>query len=342
MILRWKQAFLGLAAGVLSTVVLTAETVAVPVTEAPVEAADKPAPRQIRVVTWNIEWFPGGKPKATPEEEAAQIEAVQTAIAEMNPDILFMQEIRDLESAKLAVRKVPGLEVAVCSTFQGTQQLVIASKFPVEAAWSEEFKKGTGKDNPPRGFDFAAIRLPGEEARLLMAYTFHFKSNRGSDKPSGMRSNIAKREAGSKQLAAHIQDIAAEWEKKGKLSWILAGDFNTSLDDARFKDEQTMRALQKGGLKWVFEGMPEEERITLPAEGPYPAITFDHMLYRDLDLASVSVPITYAAGSDHRPVLALFTLPQEVRPTAEELKAKPADPAPATPEAQQHQPATAK
>ena len=48
------------------------------------------------MVTWNIEWFPGHKPKFTHEEKAAHIAAVQDALAEIDPDILLLQEVRDL------------------------------------------------------------------------------------------------------------------------------------------------------------------------------------------------------------------------------------------------------
>ena len=50
---------------------------------------------EFRVVTWNIEWFPGHKPKSTPGEKAAHIAAAQNALAEIDPDILFLQEVRD-------------------------------------------------------------------------------------------------------------------------------------------------------------------------------------------------------------------------------------------------------
>jgi hypothetical protein len=50
---------------------------------------------EFRLVTWNIEWFPGMSPGASGEAAAKHTEDVQRAIAEMNPDILVMQEIRD-------------------------------------------------------------------------------------------------------------------------------------------------------------------------------------------------------------------------------------------------------
>ena len=285
-------------------------------------------PTTFRVVTWNVEWFPGRAPKSTQEAKDSQIAAVQTALAEMKPDILLLQEVRDQAAAELAMAKIPELKVAVFSKFDGQQQVAIATRFPVNSGWSEAWTK-TGKDDPPRGFNFAAIELPGDEKRLLMTYTFHFKSNRGPD--SQLQANMAKREAAGRQLGQHIQDIVPKYADQGKLSWLLGGDCNTSLDDPKYESEQTLRALEKGGLKWVFEGVPTTERETLPAEEKYPATTFDHLLYRDLELVSVKVPTQYPLGSDHRPVVAEFKIPgkEEVKPMAAADEPKAAEPAPA-------------
>jgi hypothetical protein len=48
---------------------------------------------EFRVVTWNIEWFLGMRPRADEAVVAKHIEDVQEAITQMNPDILVMQEI---------------------------------------------------------------------------------------------------------------------------------------------------------------------------------------------------------------------------------------------------------
>src|SRR5215204_2810432 len=58
----------------------------------------KPA-NAIRVVNWNLEWFPGGKPDALPEQQLAQMEAAKKAIGELQPDILLLQEVRDWAAA---------------------------------------------------------------------------------------------------------------------------------------------------------------------------------------------------------------------------------------------------
>lgn len=64
---------------------------------------------------------------------AKHIEYVQKAIAEMNPYILLTQEIRNWEAAEAVVAKVPDLRVEITSRFQGDQQQVIVTKFPVNS-----------------------------------------------------------------------------------------------------------------------------------------------------------------------------------------------------------------
>jgi len=133
---------------------------------------------EFRVVTWNIQWFPGMRPGATAEAIQNQTEAVQQAIADLKPDILVMQEIQNWEAAQATIAADPSLKVQVVSRFQGSQQQVIASRFPVDSSWAARWEK-TGENDPPRGYAFAVVRLPGD--RLAFVYTFHFKANSSGD-----------------------------------------------------------------------------------------------------------------------------------------------------------------
>jgi exonuclease III len=113
---------------------------------------------EFRLVTWNIEWFPGMRPGASGEAAAKHTEDVQRAIAEMNSDILVMQEIRDWEAAQAAV-EATGLTVRVVSAFPGRQQVAIACRFPVDSCWAALWEN-TGNDDPPRGCAFDPVQLP--------------------------------------------------------------------------------------------------------------------------------------------------------------------------------------
>jgi endonuclease/exonuclease/phosphatase family metal-dependent hydrolase len=51
------------------------------------------APKTLRVVTWNLQWFPGGKPGATKDAQAHHVEVVREGIRKLDPDILLLQEV---------------------------------------------------------------------------------------------------------------------------------------------------------------------------------------------------------------------------------------------------------
>jgi hypothetical protein len=156
----------------------------------------------IRVTTWNMEWFPSGRPtKAAPEVETQKIQNAAAVIEAINPDVLLLQEIRDWESCEHLAAAVKSLKyyVAVCSAFKeyngtvGWQQEAILSKTYADAAWSEPWKS-RGRIDPPRGYAFAAFCI-GKD--LVGFYSVHLKSNliRGGDRFQQTQFNILKREA---------------------------------------------------------------------------------------------------------------------------------------------------
>jgi endonuclease/exonuclease/phosphatase family metal-dependent hydrolase len=256
---------------------------------------------EFRVATWNIQWFPGMRPGAAEEVVAKHVKDVQTAIADIRPDILLMQEIRNWNAAKLAVEMDPELRVQVISQFTGTQQQVIATRFPVDSGWAAMWKR-TGKDDPPRGYAFAVIQLPGGQPAFF--YSVHFKANSSSNQAS----NIAKREEASRQMLAHANAMTKVYARGGTYPVVFAGDFNTDPGDSRFDGEQTVHQIMSLGFHWIFKGLPLSKRITRPASGRFPDANFDHILYRGLDLVSVEVPDKFDHCSDHRPVVAVFRI----------------------------------
>ena len=46
----------------------------------------------IRVVAWNLEWFPGRKPNSTSEQQAGHMKAAQKALVQLKPDILIVED----------------------------------------------------------------------------------------------------------------------------------------------------------------------------------------------------------------------------------------------------------
>lgn len=260
----------------------------------------QPAPK-IRVVSWNLNWFPGKI--ETPSEEAAKkhMVAAQAALKELKPDILLLQEVRDWQAAEELCSVVPGLQVQVVSKFKDRpQNQVIATKLPVDSTWSADWNHSN--DGPPRGYTFAAIELPGK--RFLLTYSLHLKSNVGAPVP-----NVFKRQESAKQLLTHTDEMLELYSPRGACFFVVAGDMNTSLDDAKFEKERTLPALMKAGFRWTFDGVPFAQRITIPKEGSYPDNCFDHIFTLGLGKQTASVH-SYPGISDHNPVILDLVLPQ--------------------------------
>ncbi len=269
-------------------------------------AAASPGPT-LRVAFWNIKWFPGGRPNAYKGEEVKQIQAVHADIPKLAADVIGFEEVRDWNSAALAVQPLPGFKVDVCSNFpprEGqteTQQVAIASRLQPMSAWAEEWNAG-GAIKPPRGFAFAAYQLsPGQ---ILLVYALHLKSNRGE-----LVENVAIREESIRQLLVHIKDMEAAYAKLGSLTWIVGGDFNTAPDDPRFASDKSIATLMENNFLWSWQGMPLAQRITLPPDERFPAACFDHIFYRGAALRKAEALTTTPASSDHHAIRAEFSLP---------------------------------
>jgi endonuclease/exonuclease/phosphatase (EEP) superfamily protein YafD len=262
----------------------------------------------VRVAFWNIEWFPGGRPNAYRGEQIRQTRAVHADLVKLNADVIGFAEVRDWDNAGLAVQPLPGFKVDVCSTFPPredqteTQQVAIVSRLQPMSAWAEMWR-ADGAVVPPRGFAFAAYEIAPR--RLLLVYALHLKSNRGE-----LLENIAIREESMRQLVDHMQAMERSYAPLGAIAWIIGGDFNTAPDDRRFTKEKTIPFLVGKGFRWVWEGVPFSQRVTLPPSEGFPAACFDHILYRGATLRKAEAVQTSEKSSDHRAVRAEFSLGQ--------------------------------
>ena len=275
--------------------------------------ADPAHGRPLTITFWNVEWFPGRRPDAGERAQAAQVAAVVPVVERLDPDVLGLEEVADLAAAHLVADHLKGFRVDVCTEFAPgaanlprRQQTVLCSRLPLlESGW-ENWRPTAGGLQPRRGFAFAAYRpAPGE---VLLVYGVHLKSN-FADEPGGDATNTAMREESARQFLVHERMEAARCAGMGRVRMeVIGGDMNTSLDDARFGSEQTLRGLLSQGFRWGWDGVPLERRFTLPNRGRYPAVCFDHVFYRagDVRLTGCAVEATARAASDHRPVTARF------------------------------------
>lgn len=254
----------------------------------------------ITATFWNIQWFPGRRPNASRSEENRQIRAVHRDLAQLNPDIIGLEEVRDWHYAAVAIQPFDKFKVDVCSDFppregqQEGQQIAIASRLQPISAWAEPWKSG-GVIVPPRGFAFAAYQLSPNQ--VLLVYALHLKSNRGE-----VHEDIHIREESVRQLITHMNAMKEIYDKRGALTWIVGGDFNTSPDEPRFEREKTIPLLRTAGFSWAWQGIPASSRITMPGDLRYPAAAFDQIFYRGATLLRAWVTNTSPQSSDHRAV----------------------------------------
>ena len=258
---------------------------------------------EFRLVAWNVEWFPG----RAPQPEAPAVEAHKKAVAEVlqreKPDILIGEEIRNWQVFADLVTAVPELRPVVVSSFRsetdGTlwpQQIGIASKLPVEAAWAEAWQQTIGL---PRGFSFAAVNLPAPEQGVLLVYGVHLKSNRGSNDFEAL-ANSRMREESAAQLLQHVS-LMERLTFKGRIRGVvIAGDFNTN-QDGQFGDT-TLDILVKGGFHNTWAGVERKDRLTWRGSDQFEPTTFDYILTKGLPALTAKMIEVPEGASDHWPV----------------------------------------
>lgn len=256
--------------------------------------ASASAEEVVRLVTWNLEWFPGKKPAASQEERDKHFLEVAAVLPQFRADVIVLQEVRNDDAAQRLARLIPGFAVHVTSRFLdsfthtlGDQQITILSRFKADSAWSESWKRGWA--NAPRGYAYAKLLISGKP---LHVYGLHLKSNLGNPVE-----NTSKREDAMEQLLGHFK----EQTKPGE-AVVVVGDFNTSKEQINLAGDRTLTKIEEAGFFWGFDGIPLERRITIPGKGKYPDACFDHIFTRAIGRPLATV-LKDTPGSDHFPVV---------------------------------------
>ena len=267
----------------------------------------------LKALTWNIEWFPGGRPKAKQSEKDKQFAAVQTELAKAKPDIFIAQEVSDEEAFKKLVATMPGMKVDVLSRFPepdsdkiGLQQCAIASNLKADSAFFEPFKPTVNLPNLRRGFAFAALQHP--DGGLIMVYSVHLKSNRGSDTPEGEQDVANTRAESVRQILAHKSEMEKRYAGREVLGWMVAGDFNTN-HDGQFPKCTAIADIVKAGFHNTWDKTPKEQRLTWhnsPWDKKFKPTTFDYMLTVGFKETEAKAITASRDTSDHDPMLLML------------------------------------
>lgn len=262
---------------------------------------------EIRVVTWNAEWFPGQKFQgATPPEERAHIAAAREVVDGLKADVFLGQELRDWKSFDRLADAEPGLKVANVSHFPDRdtgglwrQQIGIASKLPVVASWAEPWRSTLGALT--RGFSFAAIDSPGGRNEVILFYALHLKSNRARSEQD-TETNYRVRNESIAQVLEHV-DLMERLMWKGRVAGVVVGgDFNTN-HDGQFAD-RVVELMVEAGFANTWAEVPRDRRLSWRGSDQYEATTFDYVFAKGPRLSfgdayMVEVP---EGASDHHAV----------------------------------------
>ena len=265
----------------------------------------------VTVMAWNIEWFPGTRPRATWTEASRQMDGAKETLAKISPQILCAQELTDELAFTQLVEAVPGMKVDVFSKFLdpesgdlGPQQCGIASTLEADSAWFESFKPAEGVPSLRRGFAFAALNHP--EGGLIMCYSVHLKSNGGSDTPAGEKNVAVTRAEAVRQLLAHKAEMEKKFAGRKIFGWVIAGDMNTN-HDGQFPMCTAIKDLVAGGFHNSWSETPKAQRMTWrnrPDDQRFKPTTFDYVMTSGLKKNQATmvqgVPVEL---SDHAPIL---------------------------------------
>ena len=266
------------------------------------------AAEPLKVISWNIEWFPGHRPTSSAAEADAHMKASQAALKELNPDVFIGLEIRDWSAFQELVSAVPGLTTHAVSHFTDPttgevrpQQIGIASRLTCRAATSEIWKANV--PNTSRGFTFAALEQKNGE--LLMVYGHHLKSNHGDPAEVALI-----RQDQTKQLITHRTTVEKAFAEKKIAGWIQAGDFNTN-HDGQFPLCTVVKEMTTAGYHNSWALTPQSERLTWRGDSSdrYKPTTFDYIFTLGLGTPEAKILETSRAISDHHAIS--ITLPQE-------------------------------
>lgn len=262
----------------------------------------------LKVVSWNLEWFPGHRPTASAAEADEHMKLAKDALKALNPDIFVGIEVRDWAAFNELVSVVPGLTTHVVSNFVDPetgeirpQQVGIASKLTCRAASWEPWKANV--PNPHRGFSFAALEQ--KNGKLLMVYGNHLKSNRGDPgECAAMRNDQAKQLIGQRAI------VEKAFTGKTIAGWILAGDFNTNQDD-QFPGDHVVADLTAAGFRNTWADTPQEKRLTWRGDKfkKYQPTTFDYFFTFGLGNLTAIQLDSPREVSDHHAIE--IDLPQE-------------------------------
>jgi endonuclease/exonuclease/phosphatase family metal-dependent hydrolase len=290
----------------------------------------------LTVMTYNVENFfdvfdsPYTGDEGTAVKARREVAAIADAIEAGDPDVVFFQEIEN-EAGLIAMvaEHLPGsgythAVVSPTNSLRGIN-LGVLSRVPIVSITSHRWlpfhhPDDRGPDPEPFYFarDLQEVVLRVGDDRTLTVFNVHLKSNRDSD---GDKNSMRWRTAEAARVKRAVRDHLDEDPD----AWVLAvGDFNSDYAETPERDRTWpamahVLAPDADGRRPLIDlhaDLPRAQRATLPGNNFYPPATFDFILASPAlaqrvvrGSARVIQDEKLTVGSDHRPVVATFRLP---------------------------------
>lgn len=247
-------------------------------------------PSVLRIASWNIEWYPAGQRQGAEGPANLQTAAVAAMINEIQPDILAVQEIRNLAALQRLNRNLglwPFSHLAASWFYrvnaEGSpdpgrieQQCGWLSRHPWEEVWELDFAALPHPNRPPRGWLAARFRIG---AATLTLYNSHLKSDYGADTPEKFAANRRLR-------ARAVSLLQDDFDRLGLDPYrdriVLAGDFNADIALVNREEESMFTELERLGFRMAQQPARRAEAITNPADEGVPEVpdlTLDYLFF---------------------------------------------------------------
>jgi exonuclease III len=254
----------------------------------------------VRITTWNLRPnISGGTNEWSPKVRAGQIAEAADALKKLKPDVIVLQQMADWKACdELAQALLPEkYQVVICSAFRDPRtkaprkQVAILSHAKAYISWTEPWQT----NGAPGGYAFAAIRIGGKNTGI---FSIQLSGDNDADLRGGAEKSA--REESAREL---IKQIAAlqNWTTNRLDALVVAGDFNTAMDDADSSREKTLPMLAGFGFENALAAVPREQRVTLPGMRERVDATVDYLFTRNA--GTVSAPLfSQVALSEHAAV----------------------------------------
>ena len=238
-----------------------------------------------RIVTWNMQ--PREISGAAPALLAAGVNAEAAQVLKnLNPDVIVLQQVPDSDACDALIQALRPAEyqLAVLSSFRDPQtgmvtreQTAILSRVKATSPAFDTWKTAAQTPGAPGGYASAIIHFPNRNVAVFAVQLGGVSSVIDVERESLAQQSA--REDAARQLVQQVDALRDSPE--AVQSVVVAGDFNTTVNDPKLSGELTLTRLERAGFASAFADLPPEKRVTLPGYGTQADATLDYIYTRD-------------------------------------------------------------